>query len=142
MVMARDPDRRLDVGRRERSRRTTTMTTLSAVAGALSVQTFSTSGEGCLGYLLVEERSRVALAIDPRLDQVDQFAAALAAADARLVYVADTHTHADHLSGARRLAERTGAVRLAHAASPLTGSARRVSGGSTVRLGGLDVAVL
>jgi|SRR5215470_11281805 len=118
------------------------MTTLTSSPGLLAIETFSTPGDGCLGYLVVDEASRTALAIDPRLDQVDRFLEALATRDARLTHVLDTHTHADHLSGVRRLAQRTGATVLAHAASKLTGSAGRVTGGATFTLGTKTVSAL
>jgi glyoxylase-like metal-dependent hydrolase (beta-lactamase superfamily II) len=108
----------------------------------LTVDTFRDDREGCLGYLVVDEASRTALAIDPRLDQVEQILESLAARDLRLAYALDTHTHADHLSGVRRLAQRTGATVLAHAASRLAGPARRLQGGASVALGGLRIDVL
>jgi transposase len=56
--------------------------------------------------------------------------------------VVDTHTHADHLSGVGRLAQRAGATVLAHAASKLKRPARRVTGGTTFALGTETVTVL
>jgi glyoxylase-like metal-dependent hydrolase (beta-lactamase superfamily II) len=117
------------------------MSTVIAPAGAIAVETFRVA-DGCLAYLVVDEPSRAAMVIDPRLEQVDRYVEALTARDARLVYVVDTHTHADHLSGARRLADRTGATLVAHAASKLKGTARRVQGGSALELGGTRVDVL
>jgi sulfur dioxygenase len=118
------------------------MTTTTATATTLAVETFRAQRDGCLGYLVVDEASRTALAIDPRLDQVDLFVDAVAARDVRLTYVLDTHTHADHLSGVRGLARRTGATVLAHAASKLKGPARRTRGGATFELGTKAVAVI
>ena len=118
------------------------METLTSPAGVFTVDTFPTPGDGCLGYLVVDEASRTALAIDPRLDQVDRFIDALAARDVRLTYLLDTHTHADHLSGVRRLARRTGATVLAHAASKLQGPVRRITGGATFELGTKTVTIL
>ena len=82
------------------------------------------------------------LAIDPRLDQVDEILEALTAREVRLTHVLDTHTHADHLSGVRRLAQRTGAAVLAHAASKLKQPARRITGGTTFELGTKTVTVI
>lgn len=118
------------------------MATLMRSADVLSIDTFKAPGDGCLGYLVVDGTSRTALAIDPRLDHVDRFVEALAAHDARLMFVLDTHTHADHLSGTRRLAGRTGATVLAHAASRLQGPARRITGGSTFELGTKTVTII
>jgi glyoxylase-like metal-dependent hydrolase (beta-lactamase superfamily II) len=108
----------------------------------LTLDTFRAERDGCLAHLVVDEASGTALAIDPRLDQVDEILAALIARDVRLTHVLDTHTHADHLSGVRRLAERTGAAVLAHAASKLRRPARRVKGGMTFELGTKTVSVL
>jgi glyoxylase-like metal-dependent hydrolase (beta-lactamase superfamily II) len=118
------------------------MTTLAGLATTLSVETFRAPGDGCLGYLVADEGSRSALAIDPRLDQVAQFEEALASRGLRLRYVVDTHTHADHLSGARPLAQRTGATLLAHVASKLRGPVERIADGATVALGGRTVKIL
>jgi len=81
------------------------------------------------------------LAIDPRLDHVDRFLETLTARDLRLAHSLDTHTHADHLSGVRKLAERTGATVLAHAASKLKSPARRIEGGGTFQLGTKTITV-
>jgi glyoxylase-like metal-dependent hydrolase (beta-lactamase superfamily II) len=118
------------------------MATVINAPTVLGVETLRAPGDGCLGYLVVDETSRTALAIDPRLDQVDGFLDALMARDLRLAYALDTHTHADHLSGVRTLARRTGAEVLAHTASRLAGSVRRVQGGSTFALGGRTVRVM
>ena len=108
----------------------------------LALDTFRAERDGCLAYLVVDEASRTALAIDPRLDQVDEILEALTVREVRLTHVLDTHTHADHLSGVHRLAQRTGATVLAHAASKLKRPARRVTGGTTFELGTKTVTVI
>jgi glyoxylase-like metal-dependent hydrolase (beta-lactamase superfamily II) len=118
------------------------MTPTTTPPATLTVETFRAPDDGCLAYLVVDEASRTAVAIDPRLDQVDRFVDALAARNVRLAYALDTHTHADHLSGVRRLAQRTGGTVLAHRASKLGGAARRVGGGETFALGETTVTVL
>ena len=118
------------------------MPTLTTPIGTITIETFRPDRDGCLAYLMVDGVSRTAVAIDPRLDQVDRFLETLAARSLRLTYALDTHTHADHLSGVRRLAQRTGATVLAHAVSALKGPARRVAGGASFELGTVTVAVL
>lgn len=118
------------------------MATLTSPTSTLTVETFRAEGDGCLGYLVVDESSRSALAIDARLDHVDRFLEALTSRDLRLAFALDTHTHADHLSGTRRLARRTGATVLAHAASRLREPVRSVRGGETFELGSKTVNVL
>ena len=118
------------------------MATIIGSPAVLGIETFRAPGDGCLGYLVADETSRTALAIDPRLDQVDGFLDALTARNLRLAYALDTHTHADHLTGVRALARRTGASVLAHTASRLAGSVHRVQGGATLALGARTVTVM
>jgi glyoxylase-like metal-dependent hydrolase (beta-lactamase superfamily II)/rhodanese-related sulfurtransferase len=119
------------------------MTTTASDAGLLALDTFRADRDGCLAYLVADDASRTGMVIDPRLDQVDDILAAVTARGIHLAYVLDTHTHADHLSGVRRLARRTGATVLAHAASKVKwAGARRVRGRSTFALGAKTVTVI
>lgn len=118
------------------------MTTIGSVDATAGVETFRAQDGGCLGYLVVDEASHTAWAVDPRLDQVEELFETVAARGLRLTHVLDTHTHADHLSGVARLARKTGAVVLAHEASKLTHAARRIRGGDAVMLGTRMVTVL
>ena len=63
-------------------------------------------GRGCLSYLIASEGE--AVVVDPAPDAA-YFAALADERGARITQVIDTHIHADHLSGARALAEATGA---------------------------------
>lgn len=117
------------------------MAPTAAVASQVSIDVLR-SPEGCVGYLVVDGATRFALAIDLRLDQVALFQEKLRARDARLAFAMDTHTHADHMSGVRRLAEATGAQVLAHASSKLKTPARRLEGGATFEVGSTTVRVL
>lgn len=75
------------------------------IPGALVTQV-QRPGRGCLSYVVVVGDE--ALVVDPAPDAA--FYAALAErAGARVTQVFDTHIHADHLSGARALADLTGA---------------------------------
>jgi len=56
-------------------------------------------------YLIGCQATREAIVIDPMRD-VDQYLNAAAAEGLKLVAAAETHIHADFLSGARELAER------------------------------------
>jgi hydroxyacylglutathione hydrolase len=59
-------------------------------------------------YLVGCAATGEALVVDPNRD-VEQFVAAAEAEDLRITHVTETHIHADFVSGARELAERTGA---------------------------------
>lgn len=59
-------------------------------------------------YLIVCEKTREAIVVDPNLD-VSQYTRAAGAQRARIAHVTETHIHADFVSGARALAEAAGA---------------------------------
>lgn len=118
------------------------MTSMVSSPTQLKVETFRAPDEGCLGYVIVDERSGKGLALDPRLDQVSAIQERLSASGWQLLYVLDTHTHADHLSGVWALARATKAVPVAHAASRATRIERRVKGGDTLEVGTLRVQIL
>jgi hydroxyacylglutathione hydrolase len=60
-------------------------------------------------YMIVCEKTREAVIIDPNLD-VSQYTRAAGADRARIAHVTETHIHADFVSGARAVAEATGAT--------------------------------
>jgi glyoxylase-like metal-dependent hydrolase (beta-lactamase superfamily II) len=59
-----------------------------------------------------------------------------------LRYVVDTHLHADHISGGRKLAERTGAQYVLHASADTQMEVCRVNDGDVLDLGNVSMRVL
>ncbi|MDS0260664.1 MBL fold metallo-hydrolase [Haloarcula sp. S1CR25-12] len=57
---------------------------------------------GCLAYLVVSDGA--AAVVDPLREFADRYVADAADRDATLTHAVDTHVHADHVSGVRRLA--------------------------------------
>ncbi|MGH8829911.1 MAG: MBL fold metallo-hydrolase, partial [Polaromonas sp.] len=97
---------------------------------------------GCQSYLLGCPDTCAGALIDPEVSQVDRYLA-LASRDAlRVRFVIDTHTHADHFSAARQLADRLGAMTVMHLASPAPGVDMRVDDGESIALGKLRLQVL
>ena len=82
---------------------------MTAIATKPFIKQVTIEGEGCLGYIIGDRSSGKAAIIDPRHDLVDEFLAILKKEGFKLDLVIDTHTHADHLSGAAELKNRTGA---------------------------------
>ena len=60
-------------------------------------------------YLIASERTREAIVVDPNAD-IGVYTRAAGAERLRIAHVTETHIHADFLSGARELAEATGAT--------------------------------
>jgi glyoxylase-like metal-dependent hydrolase (beta-lactamase superfamily II) len=98
--------------------------------------------ENCLTYLIADPDTREAALVDPRADRVPEYVRELERRGLRLRLVVETHTHADHLSGAAELRARTGAdVALSDRATS-TVATRRLRDGDRLTLGRLTVAVL
>lgn len=77
-----------------------------ALAGGVEVVQFRRLGKGCLSYLVIADGE--AAVIDPSWHG-EQYARAANERGVAIRAVIDTHLHADHVSGARRLAHDTGA---------------------------------
>jgi glyoxylase-like metal-dependent hydrolase (beta-lactamase superfamily II) len=84
------------------------------------IQSFFDEATHTVSYLVVDTASREAAAIDPVLDydpasgragtgSAERLLAAAEALGARIVWILETHAHADHLSAASWLRSRTGA---------------------------------
>ena len=98
--------------------------------------------ESCFAYLLADGRTREAALVDPRADRVPDYLRELEERGLRLRLVIETHTHADHLSGAAELRARTGAEVLLSARATSEVATRRLRDGDHVTLGGHEIEVL
>lgn len=78
------------------------------------IQLFDTESS-TFTYFLVDRASREAVAIDSVDTQAERDLALIRRLDLRLRYVLETHAHADHITGAGKLRELTGAL----AAAPI-----------------------
>ena len=96
---------------------------------------------GCASYVIASRKTREAAVIDPAVD-TEPYDSLLRERDFRLRYVIDTHIHADHVSGARRLAAAHGAELCLHEAAQITYPFRPLSDGSELALGQLRLRVL
>ncbi len=74
-------------------------------------------GEGCLSYVVGCEKKKVAAVVDPSANP-SQYLEILKGSGLGHPYVIDTHTHADHVSGAGMLAKKTGAKVIMHKETP------------------------
>ena len=109
-------------------------------SGALDVIALVDEGLGNSAYLLDLGDGR-ALAVDASLD-LRALRAAAARRGLRVAYAADTHLHADFLSGAVRLAAEDGATVLASRAGNRESPHRGLVDGDEADLGGLTLRAL
>ncbi len=61
-------------------------------------------------YIIASSKGREALIIDPVLENVENYIKLLTELDLKLVKVIDTHIHADHVTGAGKLRDKTKCV--------------------------------
>jgi hydroxyacylglutathione hydrolase len=96
---------------------------------------------GCASYLVASRQTNEAAVIDPAL-AIEQYGALLKQRDFQLRYVIDTHIHADHVSGARRLAAEHGAELCLYEAARVSYPFRPLHDGEELPLGQLRLRVL
>lgn len=98
--------------------------------------------ENCFAYLIADVDAGEAALVDPRADRVEDYLRDLQARGLRLGLVIETHTHADHLSGAAELRARTGAEVLLAAAARSEVATGRLRDGDRRRVGRHDIEVI
>ena len=98
--------------------------------------------EGCQSYLLGCGETHAAVLIDPNLKQTDHYLGLAAREGLRIKYVLDTHTHADHFSGALALRAEFRAPIVMHRYSPAPYVDLHVEDGHSLPLGAMRLRIL
>jgi glyoxylase-like metal-dependent hydrolase (beta-lactamase superfamily II)/rhodanese-related sulfurtransferase len=96
---------------------------------------------GCASYFLASRESREAAVIDPQLD-IQPYLDLAQERDYRITDVIDTHLHADHVSGNRKLAQATGARLWLHESADVKFPFSKLTDGQQLNLGQLIIAVV
>lgn len=92
-------------------------------------------------YLLGDPETRSAALIDPVAEKVDRDLKVIEELGLKLTHVLETHVHADHVTAAGKLRERTGCLTIAgKGGAPCID--RQLGDGDEIRIGGLKVRVL
>jgi glyoxylase-like metal-dependent hydrolase (beta-lactamase superfamily II) len=94
---------------------------------------------GCLGYVVADPDARTAAIVDPELEMVEPILNYVFEHGLKPAYVVDTHTHADHVSGARELKAKTTAKIVMHEKAPASCVDIRVEDGDRLQLGAFSM---
>jgi glyoxylase-like metal-dependent hydrolase (beta-lactamase superfamily II) len=103
---------------------------------------FYYSKTGCAAYLFGCGGVGVGAVVDPQADDVDSYLSLASSKGLRITHVIDTHVHADHRSGGRALAEKTGAAYCLHRSADVAFDFTPLDDGQEVVLGNTRLRVL
>ena len=93
---------------------------------------------GCASYLIADQGE--AAVVDPKWD-IEPYLSTAEELDVRIGHVLETHNHADHVSGRRRLVAATGAVAYTPA-DPADPTSTGLREGDVISLGGVEIRVM
>jgi hydroxyacylglutathione hydrolase len=96
---------------------------------------------GCASYLIASRQTHDAAIVDPSI-AIEQYEEIMRERDFRLRYVIDTHVHADHVSGARKLAAKYGAELCLFEAAQVAYAFRPLRDGEELPLGQLRLRIV
>jgi glyoxylase-like metal-dependent hydrolase (beta-lactamase superfamily II)/rhodanese-related sulfurtransferase len=108
--------------------------------GSLQVVPFA-HPQGCRGYILVDQSSKEALVLDVHLDLVHEMVQRIKDEGWKLCYVVDTHTHADHPSGAAAVASYFDCTRMTHEKAIHVGVTAHPKDGEQINIGESAITV-
>ena len=93
-------------------------------------------------YLIASSKGREALIIDPVLENVEDYLKLLTELDLKLVKVIDTHIHADHVTGASKLKNKTKCVTIMGENTPADSVEIKVKDEEIIKLDHLKIKAL
>jgi hydroxyacylglutathione hydrolase len=96
---------------------------------------------GCLSYLIGCGQAGRAVIVDPGRDRVPEYLRLARKKGLTISHIVETHTHADHISGNRDLAEAARAPILVHRAAGVAFAHEAVSDGDEIRIGNVRLTV-
>src|SRR4029434_4007994 len=96
---------------------------------------------GCATYFVGSSLTGECLVFDPLWD-IEPYLALASKKLARITHVVDSHSHADHVSGARRLVHSAGARLFLPCRAEANYQAQRLEDGERLRLGEVEAEVL
>src|SRR5262245_11705366 len=104
-------------------------------------QQFVNEDAGCLSYLIGCSQAGGALVVDPARDRIDEYVRLARKKGLKVTHILETHTHADHISGARELSALTKAPILLHRDSRAVFEHGSVADGDVIRIGKIELMI-
>lgn len=96
---------------------------------------------GCAAYMIGCRRTNECAVFDPLWD-IRPYLDMAQKKNSKIRYVIDSHSHADHVSGARLLAKATGGELILPELAGITYAATRVQHGDLIKMGGVGMKVV
>ena len=93
-------------------------------------------------YLIASAKGREALIIDPVLENIDQYIKLLNELDLKLVKVIDTHIHADHITAASKLKNKTNCTTIMGEHTPSNAVEIKVKDNEMIYVDKLEIKVI
>ena len=93
-------------------------------------------------YLIASAKGREALIIDPVLENIDQYIKLLNELDLKLVKVIDTHIHADHITAASKLKDKTNCTTIMGEHTPSDAVEIKVKDNEIIYVDKLEIKVI
>ena len=93
-------------------------------------------------YLIASAKGREAIMIDPVLDNIEEYISLLNEFDLKLVKVIDTHIHADHITGASALRDKTKCITIMGDQTPADAVEIKVKDEEIIKLDQLEIKAL
>ncbi|HEX2593708.1 MAG TPA: MBL fold metallo-hydrolase [Rhizomicrobium sp.] len=100
------------------------------------------TGGGCQSYLVGCAETCSAVLIDPEVRQIDRYRALAMRDGLRIRFVIDTHTHADHFSATKQIAEELDVPVVMHRDSAAPFASLRMDDGDMLSVGNLKISAL
>ena len=97
---------------------------------------------GCQSYVVGCPDTLAAVLIDPEVRQIDRYHALANRDGLRIRYVVDTHTHADHFSATKLIAEALGVPVVMHRDSPAPFATLRLDDGDMLLVGNIRLRAM
>ena len=93
-------------------------------------------------YLIASAKGREALLIDPVIENIEQYIKLLNELDLKLVKVIDTHIHADHITAASKLKNKTNCTTIMGAYTPSNAVEIKVKDNEIIYVDKLEIKVI